>query len=150
MLLCVVIVTAELRRDPLLQPRDLAMLRSALTPLYYLLLLLPAQCLSQSTSIPFLQPANCSTSQFYNVAKYSCIACDQGIQASDGKLWGRGSIRNLMSVGGVRYPNVSACVPLHRNECKRSAKLCVRLSIDRSWDTHADRYPKTYPNPKRF
>lgn len=60
------------------------MLRSAPTPLYYLLLLLPAQCLSQSTSIPFLQPGNCSSSQFYNVAKYSCIACNQGIQASDG------------------------------------------------------------------
>ncbi|KAM5138031.1 meckelin-like [Mantella aurantiaca] len=57
--------------------------RSALNPLHCLLLL-PALCLSQSTSIAFLQPGNCSSSQFYNVAGYSCDACQQGVQASDG------------------------------------------------------------------
>ncbi|XP_018427914.1 PREDICTED: meckelin-like [Nanorana parkeri] len=59
------------------------MLRSALTPLYCLLLL-PALCLSQSTSISFVQPGNCSSSQFYNVAKYTCNECQEGIQGSDG------------------------------------------------------------------
>ncbi|XP_053304282.1 meckelin-like [Spea bombifrons] len=49
------------------------------------LLSFPALCLSQATSIRFVQPGNCAEDQFYNVATFSCNACTPGARkSSDG------------------------------------------------------------------
>ncbi|KAG8562505.1 hypothetical protein GDO81_015704 [Engystomops pustulosus] len=49
-----------------------------------LLLVLVRFCLSQSTSISFIQPANCSGAQYYSSARFSCNSCSSGVRSSDG------------------------------------------------------------------
>ncbi|KAM4018585.1 LOW QUALITY PROTEIN: meckelin-like [Anomaloglossus baeobatrachus] len=60
-------------------------LLSAMPPSILLLILgLSRFCLPQSTSIPFLQPGDCSGGQFYNAARLSCGICGSGQRAPGG------------------------------------------------------------------
>ncbi|XP_069822408.1 meckelin-like isoform X2 [Dendropsophus ebraccatus] len=49
-----------------------------------LLLGLARFCLPQSTSAPFIQPGNCSGSQYYSAVQISCSSCSSGLRSSDG------------------------------------------------------------------
>ncbi|KAM8945979.1 meckelin-like [Pelodytes ibericus] len=50
-----------------------------------ILLILPSVCLSQATSIPYVQPGDCTPGQFYDVATYSCKSCtSNAVHSSDG------------------------------------------------------------------
>ncbi|XP_077144952.1 meckelin-like [Ranitomeya variabilis] len=41
-------------------------------------------CLPQSTSLPFLQPGDCGSGQFYSAARFSCGDCSSGVRAPGG------------------------------------------------------------------
>ncbi|XP_056381501.1 meckelin-like isoform X2 [Hyla sarda] len=65
--------------------RVLSTMQLSAAPRSLLLLLGFARlCLPQSTSISFIQPGNCSSSQYYSAVQFSCISCSSGLRSSDG------------------------------------------------------------------
>ncbi|XP_075045430.1 meckelin-like [Mixophyes fleayi] len=89
-----------------------------------LLLGLPACCLSQSIS--FMQPSNCTSSQYYDVVTYSCKSCPWPMVSADGL---RCSCPSGYSVLDVGSPQVACKLCNNWNEIvsldQRTCLTCV-------------------------
>ncbi|XP_075694423.1 meckelin-like [Rhinoderma darwinii] len=103
-------------------------------------------CLPSSTSIPFIQPGNCSGGQYYSAVNFSCNSCSSGLTASDG-LGCACPVGSM--VKDLGSPQV-ACNPCQTNEMvsvdRRSCLRCdgSRCTCNSSEATEQNVMNKTY------
>ncbi|XP_063801751.1 meckelin-like isoform X2 [Pseudophryne corroboree] len=99
--------------------------------LLLLLTELPTFCRALATSIPLIQPGDCTGSQYYDVTTYSCLACSSGVAAADGLRCtcpaGSAIVGNL----GSPQVNCSACaINTKVSLDQRTCLTCVNSICD--------------------
>ncbi|KAM3920330.1 meckelin-like [Leptodactylus fuscus] len=119
---------------------------SALPAPFSLLLLLGLArfSLPQSTSIPFIQPGNCTSAQYYSAVRYSCVSCNSGLGSSDGL---RCTCPTGFAVEDLGSPQVS-CRQCQSNEIvsvdHRTCLRCDNCTCNSSEAAEENLISKTY------